>query len=157
MKTEYHIFWEWATTSAIDGEQRTDTQGGHGDICEAASVFDTAKAAEAYMMAEARADVVEVGPTRYGPGRITRNVYYVEKFTYDDDGEFVEDDGNPVASVDVLDFHLRISEAWNRALGKYASFMDYEAEGYPSLSSELEREFGEDWEGIIRRNEDLEN
>ena len=120
--------------------------------------FPTLAEAIAWATEQASSDKLEiVTDTRYGNGTISRNVYEVYAFTEDEDGETVpcsydgelwEDNNNEV--VDVLDLHLEVRKAWERANRSFCSWLDYEdgGEGFVGFREALEDAIGEDWDEL---------
>ena len=120
--------------------------------------FSTLAEAIAWATAQASSDKLEiVTDTRYGNGTVTRNVYEICAFAEDEDGEIVpcsydgelwEDNNNEV--VDVLDLHLEVRKAWERANKSLCSWLDYEdcGEGFVGFREALEDVLGEDWDEL---------
>ena len=144
-----------STLSSIDGTVCDNLRWDDPDL---GPDFESLAEALAWANEQAASDKLEViTATRYGNGIVSRNVYEVYAYTEDEDGETVpcSYDGEPWENndnevVDVLDLHLEVRKAWERANRSFCSWLDYEdgGEGFVGVREALEDALGEDWDEL---------
>lgn len=153
-RIEYVVLYDDFTLYDEDGAQRDEN--GNYEWGESPA-FATLAEARAWMREQAAAAKVEVvSDTRYGNGTLTRPVYELWAYAYDEDeGEWVpcSYEGEPWKDIDnerldvLKDLHPEMLRAWERANRSFCSWLDYadDGMGYSGLGEALECELGEGW------------